>query len=117
MSNWILGKTIDSTKEYEISTSENFLGYLVQLEHPRCLIAVGNKKMVNEGHLFSVSPDAGFFFCNESKDFSLIILEWLDQENIESDLAAKLLYSAASHFSIKLEEDAENAAMELQSVT
>ncbi len=117
MSNWILGRSIDSTREDELDTSENFVGYLIHLEYPRCLVALGNLELLNEKDSFSLSPDAGFFFANESKGFSLVVMEWLDEPIADANQVANLLYHAASHYSIQLEEMMENSIGEAESVT
>jgi hypothetical protein len=107
MSNWILGKSIDSSSDDNLEELESFSGHLVHLEYPRCVIAVGNVDLLNHRDSFSISPDAGYFMANETKGFSLVLTEWLDEPLADTKKVADLLFAAASHYSIKLDDELE----------
>ena len=116
MCNWILGRSIDSNREDELEASENFRGYLVHLEYPRCIVAVGNLELLNEKDAFSLSPDAGYFFSNECRGFSLVLTEWLDDPVADAKEVSDYLFAAASHYCIVLEDAAESAIDEMEGV-
>jgi hypothetical protein len=103
-SNWILGNSIDSTKEDPAIKSDKFVGYLINLEYPRCVIAVGEVDFALETEL-EYEPGSGYFFQNKTQNFQMVLLEWLDDpvENAEDILS--LFYSASAHYCVKLQDE------------
>ena len=111
MSNWIFGNSIDSTEEDRLSYSDKFLGYLVNLSHPRCIIAVGKQNFSQEvGRAFP--SDAGYFFRNSSLGFELIVTEWLDDTVPSEQETLSMCYSAASHYSVRMQDMLDQAIRE-----
>ena len=103
-SNWILGNSIDSTKEDPAIQSDKFVGYLVHLEYPRCVMAVGEVDFALEASL-NYEDGSGYFFQNKTQNFQMVLLEWLDDpvENAEDILS--LFYSASSHYCVNLQNE------------
>lgn len=102
--NWIMGKSIDSRVDNILSESEKFISYIVSLDFPRCVIAVGELGL-GEENLFDLPEDAGWRYANHNAGFELTILEWLDDGPVSTDTIQNTLYEAATHYVLTTQDE------------
>lgn len=119
-SNWILGSSIDSRYQEEYEKSDKFVGYLVHLAFPRCVIAVGKQNFIAEisadqqgiAEQMRSKEDRGFYYRNKSTGTEMLVVRWLDERIYEDDIALQLFYEASSHYG-NLVQDMLDEALEI----
>lgn len=97
--NWIMGTSIDSKTEVDYSHFDKFIGYLVHLEQPRCLMLVCEPGLLNDAPI-NLKPDRGFFYRNSEKNIEIVLIDWFDDMKISQEKINKLLMDAAVHVEI-----------------
>ena len=98
--NWILGASIDSKSDVDFSQYDKFIGFLVNLEKPRCLLLVSEPGLVSEAPV-NLTSENGFFYRNADKNIEIVILDWLDEPPAMSEKELqKFLMEAAVHIEI-----------------
>ena len=109
--NWILGTSIDSKSDIDYSHFEKFIGYLVHLESPRCIMLVCEPGLLSEAPI-NLNKDQGYFYRNKDRNIEIVIIEWLDDVNISQDKMNELLLEAAVHLEIHTQFIAEEDELE-----
>ena len=109
--NWILGTSIDSKTDIDYSHFDKFIGYLVHLESPRCIMLVCEPGLLNEAPI-NLSKDQGYFYRNKDRNIEIVIIEWLDDVSITQDKMNELLLEAAVHLEIHTQAIAEEDELE-----
>jgi hypothetical protein len=104
--NWIIGKSIDARVDADLSVSDKFIGYMVKLDFPKCLIAVGEIGL-GEENLFDLSEEAGWRYANHNAGFELTILDWLDDGQVNVDGIQSILYEAATNYVLAAQDEME----------
>lgn len=102
--NWIIGKSIDARLDVDLSVSDKFIGYMVKLDFPQCLIAVGEIGL-GDDNLFDLPEDAGWRYANHNAGFELTILEWLNDGQVIIDDIQSILYEAATNYVLATQDE------------
>jgi hypothetical protein len=102
--NWILGKSIDARANADLSESDKFIGYMVKLDYPSCLFAVGEIGLGDES-LTDLPEDAGWRYANHNAGFELTVLEWLDDGEVNIDGIQSILYEAATNYVLATQDE------------
>jgi hypothetical protein len=107
-----MGTSIDSKAEIDYAHFDKFIGYLVHLNNPRCIMLVCEPGLLNEAPI-NLKPNQGFFYRNTDKNIEIVLIDWLDDVSISQEKINKILMDAAVHVEIYSqymaeEENSEN---------
>jgi hypothetical protein len=100
--NWILGNSIDNDNGPDLSENEMFVGYLVHLAHPRCVMLVCQPGLMEKTPI-PFDYDSGYFYRSKDGDLEIIIIQWLDDDTPTPADIKTLLLSAATHLEIHMQ--------------
>ncbi|MBO9428508.1 hypothetical protein [Sulfitobacter sp. R18_1] len=111
--NWIMGKSVDARMDVDLSECDKFIGYMVKLDSPRCLIAVGEIGL-GEENVFDLPENAGWRYANYNAGFELTILEWLDDVAVSVDGIQNTLYEAATNHVLATQDEMAASGVDAQ---
>ncbi|NDV52890.1 hypothetical protein [Salipiger sp. PrR003] len=102
MSNWIIGSDMNSGVKGICKNVPELRHYLVHLEHPRCIVAIGD---IGLGAVLAPQLDVNpYFYKNRTQDFELVLLEGIDEDITDLKEIQTLFYDAATHYCIHTQD-------------
>ena len=93
---------IDSDLVEDISNNEMFIGYLVHLEDPRCVMLVTQPGFMQKTPI-QFDYDSGHFYRSKDSDIEIVVVKWLSDDPYTDEEINSLLLSAATHLEIHLQ--------------
>ncbi len=108
--NWVMGPSIDDDIKWNVVRSSKFVGFLVKLDAPRCVLAVGGKGFIVSSDI-KPGKSAGYFYkqTGETDNIEIILVDWLDEPVQSNDAIQDIFFRAGSYLLLKKQDEEERS--------